>query len=118
MLTKIILGTVATSVLACSGVYAAAASADVINGQTTVSFADLSLDRSADVAVLYERINLAAQQVCHQRALNGAYVVSSGYERCVTDTVGKAVARVNLAPLTTFSQQQRKQMRVASAGPL
>jgi UrcA family protein len=118
MSKKTVLGTIAISVLACSGVYAAGASADAINGQTTVSFADLSLDRTADVAVLYERINLAAEQVCHQRALNGEYVVSPGYERCVADTVGKAVARVNVAPLTSFSQQQRRQMRVASAGPL
>jgi hypothetical protein len=62
---------------------------------------------------MYERINDAAEQVCHQRALNGSYVISPGYERCVTDTVEKVVAGINREPLTSFSRQHQT-VRVAS----
>jgi UrcA family protein len=112
---RIVLGTVAASSMAfASTLCAAQGSADPIQRQATVSFADLNLDRSADVAALYGRINQAAEQVCRQRALNGADVISPRYDRCVADTVEKAVARVNRAPLTAFSHDHQP-MRVASA---
>jgi UrcA family protein len=66
---------------------------------------------------MYERINLAAEQVCRQRALNGSDVISPAHAHCVADTVEKVVGRINRAPLTAFSRQ-RKQMLVASAAPL
>jgi UrcA family protein len=113
-----VLRTIAVSSFSIAAVlYSAIAPADSRQDRTTVQLADLNLDRPADVAVLYERINLAAEQVCHQRALNGAYVLSPSYDRCVSDTVDKVVANINRAPLTSFSRQ-RNQMRVASAGPL
>jgi UrcA family protein len=116
--TRIVLRSIAVcSFSAAAALYAAIAPADSRLDRTTVQVADLNLDHPADVAVLYERINLAAEQVCHQRALNGSYVLSPTYNRCVSDTVEKVVASVNRAPLTSFSRQ-RNQMRVASAGPL
>ena len=114
---RIVLGSIAAfSVSFASAVYAGDGPADPIQHQATVHFADLNLDRSADVAVLYERISVAAEQVCRQRALNGADVVSPRYDHCVADTVEKAVARVNRASLTAFSRE-RQPMRVASAAP-
>jgi UrcA family protein len=112
--TKIMLGSIAASSMAfASTLYAANAPADAIAHQTTVQFADLNLDRAADVALLYQRISLAAEQVCRQRALNGADVLSPRYDQCVADTVDKAVASVNRASLTALSHE-RQPMRVAS----
>jgi UrcA family protein len=116
--TKSVLGTIGTcSVLAASALLATAAQADTRPDQTTVHLGDLRLDRPADVAVMYQRINLAAEQVCRQRALNGSDVISPAHAHCVADTVEKVVASINRAPLTAFSRQQ-KQMLVASAAPL
>jgi UrcA family protein len=116
--TKSVLATVATSsVLIASALFTTAALADARPDQTTIHLGDLNLDRPADVAVMYQRINLAAEQVCRQRALNGADVISPAHTHCVADTVEKVVAGINRAPLTVFSRQQ-KQMLVASAAPL
>ena len=116
--TKSVLGTIVTSsVLVASALIATAAQADTRPDQTAIHLGDLRLDRPADVAVMYQRINLAAEQVCRQRALNGSDVISPAHEHCVTDTVEKVVASINRAPLTAFSRQQ-KQMLVASAAPL
>jgi UrcA family protein len=115
--SRIVLATIGiASMSVTSALYAANASTDAIPDRMTVRLGDLNLDRPADVAQMYERISLAAEQVCHQRALNGSYVLSPRYERCVTDTVEKVVASINRAPLTAFSRD-RKPMRVASAGP-
>jgi UrcA family protein len=113
--TRIALRTIAVASFSlAASLYAAIAPADSRQDRATVQVADLNLDRPGDVAMLYERINLAAEQVCHQRALNGSYVLSPSYDRCVSDTVDKVVASVNRAPLTSFSRQHN-QMRVASA---
>jgi UrcA family protein len=111
---RIMLGTIAaSSLLAMSAAYAADFATDAVNGRAVVHLADLNFDRPGDVAVMYERINSAAEQVCHRRALNGSYVVSPSDEHCVTDTVEKVVAGINRAPLTSFSRQHQT-VRVAS----
>jgi len=116
--TKSVLASVATSCfLIASAMFTPAALADARPDQTTIHLGGLNLDRPADVAVMYQRINLAAEQVCRQRALNGADVISPAHMHCVADTVERVVAGINRAPLTVFSRQQ-KQMLVASAAPL
>jgi UrcA family protein len=116
--TKSMLATIATSsFLIASTLFATAALADARADQTTIHLGDLMLDRPADVAAMYQRINLAAEQVCRQRALNGSDVISPAHAHCIADTVEKVVANINRAPLTAFSRQQ-KQMLVASAAPL
>jgi UrcA family protein len=116
--TRSVLGTIATSsVLIASALLATAVQADTRPDQTTIHLGDLRLDRPADVAAMYQRINAAAEQVCRQRALNGSDVISPTHAHCVADTVEKVVANINRAPLTAFSRQQ-KQMLVASAAPL
>jgi UrcA family protein len=111
---RIMLGTItAAALVAIPAAYAADSAIDVGHGRAVVHLGDLSFDRPGDVAVMYERINTAAEQVCHRRALNGSYVISPSDENCVTDTVQKVVAGINRAPLTTFSQQ-RQTLRVAS----
>jgi UrcA family protein len=114
---KSVLATVATSsVLIASAWFATTAQADARPDQTTIHLGDLKLDRPADVAVMYQRINLAAEQVCRQRALNGSDVISPAHAHCVADTVEKVVANIDRAPLTAFSRQH-KQMLVAFAAP-
>lgn len=111
---RITLGTImASSILGMSAAYAADSSTDAVQGRAVVHLGDLNFDRPGDVAVMYERINSAAEQVCHRRALNGSYVVSPSDEHCVTDTVEKVVAGINRAPLTSFSRQHET-VRVAS----
>jgi UrcA family protein len=111
---QIMLGTIAAATLAAiPAAYADDTSIDVGHGRAVVHLGDLNFDRPGDVAVMYERINTAAEQVCHRRALNGSYVISPSDENCVTDTVQKVVAGINRAPLTSFSQQ-RQTLRVAS----
>jgi UrcA family protein len=112
-----VLGSIAAfSILVVSSLLGTAAQADARPDQTTIHLGDLKLDRPADVGVMYQRINLAAEQVCRQRALNGSDVISPIHEHCVADTVEKVVASINRAPLTAFSRQQ-KRMLVASAAP-
>jgi UrcA family protein len=111
---RIMLGTIAAATLvAIPAAYAADSSIDVGHGRAVVHLGDLNFDRPGDVAVMYERINTAAEQVCHRRALNGSYVISPSDENCVTDTVQRVVAGINRAPLTSFSQR-RQTLRVAS----
>jgi UrcA family protein len=115
--SRITLITLAASSLSIvSGLHAANAPAGAVPARVIVQFADLNLDRPADVAALYERINVAAEQVCHQRTLNGSYVISSRYARCVSDTIETTVGRINRASLTGFSKE-KDPMRVASAAP-
>ena len=114
--TKSVLGTIATCfVLVASALVATAAQADARPDQTSIHLGDLRLDRPADVAVMYQRINLAAEQVCRQHALNGADVVSRGYGYCVADTVEKVVSNINRAPLTNFSRQNKQVMMASTA---
>jgi UrcA family protein len=106
---KSVLGTITmASILVASTLLVSNAQADERADRTTIHLADLSLDRPADVAAMYERINLAAEQVCRQHALNGADVVSRGYGYCVADTVQKVVSNINRAPLTNFSRQYKE----------
>jgi UrcA family protein len=113
---KSVLGTLTmASILIASTLLVTNAQADERADRTTIHLADLSLERPADVAAMYQRINLAAEQVCRQHALNGADVVSRGYGYCVADTVEKVVSNINRAPLTNFSRQNKQVMMASTA---
>ena len=69
----------------------------------TVKFADLDLTRSADAAVLYERLKGAGQTVCapfdgRSRDL-GSQV---HFKQCVKSAIGTAVARIDRPALTAY----------------
>jgi UrcA family protein len=114
--TKSVVGTISmASVMVASTLLANIAQADGRQDRTTISVADLNLDRPADVATMYQRINLAAEQVCRQRALNGADVVSRVYGYCVADTVEKVVSNVNRAPLTSYARQYKPVIMASTA---
>jgi UrcA family protein len=76
---------------------------------TTVSFRDLDLQRSDDVARLYRRLRAAADTVCGPRAFNIFYRTLPAYRACVDDAVQKAVARINQPALSGYSQQHLTQ---------
>jgi len=60
----------------------------------TVSYADLDLSSPQSAAVLYRRIELAAESVC--APLDHGDVLSRQHRQsCVTDTVTRAVSSVN-----------------------
>jgi UrcA family protein len=78
---------------------------------TTVSFRDLDLQRSDDVARLYRRLEAAADQLCGPRAFNVFYRTVPAYRACVADAVQKAVARINQPMLSGYSRQRLTQAR-------
>ncbi len=88
--------------LACSVTFA-----DVqFQHSSLVRFADLNLQKPADVAKLYGRITAAADKLCGPRSLTGAYSKSAVYAGCYAHTVAQAIARVDQAPLTAYYEER------------
>jgi len=103
--TKLLAGTAASLLsLACMSAYAG--EAVEFNHSSIVRYADLDLSRPQDVVRLYQRITLAADQLCGPRALTGAYAKSAAYLSCYSDAISKAIARVNHASLTSYYLQR------------
>jgi UrcA family protein len=102
----VISAALALLVLGAEGaLFAVGAAADEVRS-LSVHYADLDLERPADVARLYQRIRLAAEDVCGPRLLTGSHVPQSGYQRCFADAVAQAVARVDRAALSAYHQQR------------
>jgi UrcA family protein len=70
-----------------------------------VRTADLDLNRPKDVARLYNRIALAADQLCGPRAVGGMNYTSADYARCYADAVSRAVAHIDRPSVTAYFQQ-------------
>jgi UrcA family protein len=107
-ITKILTGG-AIALLVCVGeaaLFAADTSAAELPNSVTVHYADLNLNQPADAAKLYHRIAVAAGSTCGQRELVGTHFVSPAYERCVTDAIAQAVARVDRPALSAYHQQR------------
>ena len=81
-------------------------SAAELQQSVSVRYADLNLDRPADVAKLYHRIADAAARACGPRELTGSHLVLPSYQRCLTDAVAQAVARVDRPALSAYHQQR------------
>ncbi|HUN25305.1 MAG TPA: UrcA family protein [Steroidobacteraceae bacterium] len=79
---------------------------DAVQHSTAVRYSDLNLALPSDVAELYRRISIAADQVCGPRALTGSYSASAGYTRCFDRAVEHAVAHVGQPALTAFYQEK------------
>jgi len=103
--TKLLAGA-AASVLGLACASASAGTAVEFNHSSIVRYADLDLSRPSDVARLYERIAVAADQLCGPRLLSGAYSKSATYTSCYADAIGQAVASVNHAALTAYYLQR------------
>lgn len=107
MSLKVIVGSLAaSSVLMASTALLAQSPFDEIEHSTGVYYSDMSFHDTADVAALYRRITMAAQQVCGPRSETGSYAISPGYARCYSAAVQSAVADIDRAPLTAYYQQQ------------
>ena len=96
-------GVVASALLIASA--ALPASDAPAERSTSVRFADLNLDRQADVATLYQRLSAAADQLCSSRV--GLYDTRLRYQNCVAETVHRAVGSVNRTALTEYYRQQQ-----------
>jgi UrcA family protein len=70
--------------------------------QLTVHFGDLNIDQTAGAAVLYRRIQYAAQHVCGEPQLPGSHIVSPYWRKCVAQAVDGAVAAVDRPVLTAY----------------
>jgi UrcA family protein len=70
--------------------------------QITVHFGDLNLDQTAGAAVLYRRIEHAAERVCGEPQLTGTHQVSPNWRRCVAQAVDRAVVAVDRPALTAY----------------
>ena len=73
-----------------------------------VEFNDLNLERPADVAILYERIQEAARKVCETRSTPWEMYQDKVIEECIKDTVDAAVEDVNYYALTALHKGQRE----------
>jgi UrcA family protein len=107
-LTRTLIGAV-VALLICgaeAALFAADASAAELPHSISVRYADLNLERQADVATLYRRITGAAEDICGPRLLTGSHLPQPGYQRCSTDAVAHAVARVDSRALSAYHQQQ------------
>lgn len=69
-----------------------------------VSFADLDLNKPADAATLYKRIQRAAQVVCGPRVSGSELWRMYDARRCVQRAIGDAVAQVNRPTLSAVHQ--------------
>jgi UrcA family protein len=95
--------------LVCAGeaaLFASATSAAELPQSITVRYTDLNLDRAADVARLYHRIEAAAQSICGARDLEVSDWVDSQWQRCVDAAVAQAVGRVDRPALSAYHQRQ------------
>jgi UrcA family protein len=88
-----------------AALFATAASAAEVHS-LSVRYADLDLDRPADVARLYQRIRVAADNVCGPRVLSGSNLPLPDYQRCFADAVAQAVVRVDRPALSAYHQQR------------
>ena len=76
----------------------------------TVSYADLDLSNTADVIIVYERIQDAARMVCNDSAAPWDGQRTKHFNRCFRDTIDAAVQDVNNFELTALHQRIRKEV--------
>jgi UrcA family protein len=82
--------------------------------QRTVRFADLDLSRPAGVAVLYQRIRVAAWEVC--QPLNERDLMLLAASRsCVRDAIDHAVDDVHSLTLSRYHQTKTEAIIIAAS---
>jgi UrcA family protein len=67
-----------------------------------VRFADLDLNQSKDIQILYHRINFAAGIACGPRELTGSRLPLPSWQRCVAAAVDSAVLRLDRPALSAY----------------
>jgi UrcA family protein len=73
--------------------------------KVVVKFGDLNLERTEGIAVLYQRLQAAATQVCQPASPRdlGAIMNSAG---CVANATTRAIVSVNIPALTSYYKSQ------------
>ena len=72
--------------------------------RVTVSYSHLNLREPADVARLYRRVALAADQACGSRYFLGSHAVSAFWTACRDRAIRAAVASVRQPELTAYAR--------------
>jgi len=67
-----------------------------------VRFADLDLNQSKDIQILYHRIKLAAGIVCGPRELTGSRLPLLSWQHCVAGAVDSAVLQLDRPALSAY----------------
>jgi UrcA family protein len=69
--------------------------------KVVVNFADLNLERSEGIAVLYQRLQTAAAQVCRPSNARDLGVMTSS-NGCVASATAHAIVSINNPALTSY----------------
>ncbi|HEY3809062.1 MAG TPA: UrcA family protein [Steroidobacteraceae bacterium] len=111
-LTEYLLGALAALFIVAWQGAALGASLDGSAGQSvTVRYADLDLNRPADVKTLYQRIRHAAYGACGERELTGSHLPLPSWQTCVRDAVDQAVAQLDRPALTAYHREHSEAAR-------
>lgn len=109
------LGLLAIGATVVQASFVSTAFAGVPAGQQVVRLGDLDLNKSADVARLYRRIQAAAESACGAEPVTGSHLLSSSQRSCVEKAVGTAVARVHNEQLSALHQGKSNSPKAAAA---
>ncbi len=82
---------------------AAPANASPESRSETVRFSDLNTTDSKASALLYDRLEIAAKNVCRDLDKRGTLSSREQYYKCVRLVLGDAVVRIDLATLNTYA---------------
>lgn len=90
-----------TSLLVATSAHAAYGGPGMKQESTSVALADLNLSSEAGIAVLYQRLQRAAETVCGPQDLRSAGSITAlrMNRDCYADTLDRAVARIGLEAL-------------------
>ena len=80
-----------------------------------VRLADLNLDARSGVAQGFQRIRIAAHEVCQDYAPNGTLLPSAAYQACVREAVSAAVRKVGSPLLTAYYDERSGQHALNTA---
>ena len=83
------------------------------SAQRTVRFADLDLSRTAGVAVLYQRIRVAAREVC-QPVDERDMMLLAASRSCVRDAIDHAVDDVHSLTLSRYHQTKTEALIITA----
>jgi UrcA family protein len=71
-----------------------------------IVLSDLDLNKSSDVATLYNRIKSAASQACGADVVTGSRLPSESKKKCQTEAVNGAVSQINNPSLSAYHKQE------------
>ena len=83
------------------------------SAQRTVRFADLDLSRPAGVAVLYQRLRVAAREVC-QTVDERDLMLLAASRSCVRDAIDHAVDDVHSLTLSRYHQTKTEALIITA----